>query len=409
MSFFGTHPHSSLLQKGAFFISLLVLTLSLSGQAFAKKKKEDSGPSDLDRINLAKLMLRDGHGDRALAVLQQVNRTADGVIEAEYWFLLGLAQHGMDQWLGAEQALTKAIEIAAATPDTGFSVPINGFIIRASALIKLKRPQDAVKSLEDAPPEAADVEAYYLVKSNAYYLDGNKHEAFNALDAGYKRLAKSDKLGSKRILMLVDLGLYQSAVDEAQVFFNRVTIKINDYIALATALIEAKQIERAILLLEQAALLYPEDIEVRSHLARAYFEDQKPLAAGDILYPVGLFESKSAQSAAELYVKAGRFIRAQRMNARVDDQQAKTRQRLIILLEQSHFEAAAALDRRIERLGLLKEEKIAYALAYAHYRSGNFKRMEQLLSLITEAALFRKSIELRRSAEECRQSIWKCD
>ncbi|MEL6187970.1 MAG: hypothetical protein AAFU79_25385, partial [Myxococcota bacterium] len=83
--------------------------------------------------------------------------------------------------------------------------------------------------------------------------------------------------------------------------------------------------------------------------------------------------------------------------------------RLIILLDQNHFEAATGLDRRIERLGLLEDENVVYALAYAHYRSGNFDRMENLLSLITDAALFRKAIELRRSAEECKQSIWKCD
>ena len=382
----------------------LALPVGMAGphSAVAKdKKKADDGPSDLDRMNLAKIMLQDGHSDRALNVLRQVDPTAEGVEEQEYWRLVGLSQYLLDQWEGAEQAYAKAIALGDLT--------VNVYLQRANALIQLKRPEEAIDVLNSAPPAANAMAARYVLESNAHYSMDDKHGAFEALDRGYQRLPKEDLIARKRVLLLVDLGLYQTAVDEAQVFFKRDSAKVEDYIALATALIEAKEQDRATLLLEQAALLYPEEIEIRSRLALSYFEGQKPLAAGDVLYPVALIDAKSAQSAAELYVKARRFTRAERMNAKVEDQSAKIRQRLIILLEQSHFEAAAALDQRVERLGLLEDENIAYALAYAHYRTGNFPRMERLLSLITDASLFRKGIELRRSAEKCRQSFWKCD
>ncbi|NJK88460.1 MAG: hypothetical protein HC923_03055 [Myxococcales bacterium] len=97
------------------------------------------------------------------------------------------------------------------------------------------------------------------------------------------------------------------------------------------------------------------------------------------------------------------------MNARVLDQKEKIKQRLSLLLKQESFEEAAALDDRMVRLGLLSDENLIYALAYAHFRVGSFGRAETLLGQISDPELFRKAVALRESIEACRADDWRCE
>ncbi|MBX2810755.1 MAG: hypothetical protein KTR25_03050 [Myxococcales bacterium] len=369
--------------------------------AYAQEETNDAhGPTNVDLINLAKRMLQDQHYDRALASLQQVDLAEEGVAEMEFWRLIGISYYKLSQWDDAQKAYAKAIELGDLQPGI--------YLQRANAFIEMKRPKEALEVIQNVPPSAAILPNRFIIESTAHYENGDKSQAYLVMDQGYKTLPDNEIIARKRILLLVDLGLHQTAITEAQTFFERGESTSEDYAALATALIKAKQPERAALLLEQAALIYPLDLDLRNRLALAYFEKEQPLSAGDILYPVALVDPESARSAAELYIKAKHFIRAYRMNSRIDDQPQKVRQRLIILLEKQHFEAATSLYTRIERLDLLKDESLVYALAYAFYRTGNFQRMEYLLSLITDSSLFEKSVELRKFAEECRQSFWKC-
>jgi hypothetical protein len=66
------------------------------------------------------------------------------------------------------------------------------------------------------------------------------------------------------------------------------------------------------------------------------------------------------------------------------------------------------MDRDLRRNGLLQDESIRYALAYAHFRTGSFERVDKLLSGISDPDLFRKATELRRSMEECGEQQWQC-
>lgn len=394
-------PKTGVLRASAYIFLFLFLGLTPKLAAAEDSKANTGEPTNLDHINLAKLMLQDSHFDRALASLQLVDLTQEGVDPKEYWYLLGLANYKLSQWDDAQKAYAKAIELGDLRPRI--------YLQRASALLQLKKSAEAITVIENMPPGSEQNPDRWILESTARYDQGNKHAAFAAIDEGHAQLPENEIIARKRILLLVDIGLYQTAINEAQVFFERSNVTSKDYAALATALIQAKQAKRAAVLLEQAALLFPTDNDIRKRLALAYMSDEKPLSAGDILYPSALVDPDSARAATELYIKAKHFLRATRMNARVDDQTQKVRQRLAILLEQQHVEAATALYPRIKRLGLLKDDSIAYALAYTFYRTGDFPRMEQLLSLISDSALFQQGVQLRKTAEDCRQSFWKCD
>ena len=77
-----------------------------------------------------------------------------------------------------------------------------------------------------------------------------------------------------------------------------------------------------------------------------------------------LSEPTYALYTAELYRQSGQMERALCRNRLVADQTEKIKQRLTLLIEGERYEESAALLDRVERLGLLSNESIAYALAY---------------------------------------------
>jgi hypothetical protein len=60
------------------------------------------------------------------------------------------------------------------------------------------------------------------------------------------------------------------------------------------------------------------------------------------------------------------------------------------------------------RTGLMDEEDIRYALAYAIFKSGDFDKAEAHLQTLTRPDLFRKAAELRRAIQDCSEDQWKC-
>ena len=211
------------------------------------------------------------------------------------------------------------------------------------------------------------------------------------------------------MFLLLELGLYQAALDAAQAFFARHDSGPDDYVALAQALLKGGQIERSKILLEQANLCFPNHPKIRTQLAVVYLKAGKPVVAAEVLRPLAWLDPDKAMHTAELYRKGGAYGRAIRMNQRVEDQKAKMQQRLSLLLEQEQFEQAANLYPRLARLGLLEDQGIVYAMAYAFYQTREFERAEEMLSKLTDERLFEQGIAIRQGIEACRQAKWQCD
>ncbi|NNK38050.1 MAG: hypothetical protein HKP03_06185, partial [Xanthomonadales bacterium] len=112
--------------------------------------------------------------------------------------------------------------------------------------------------------------------------------------------------------------------------------------------------------------------------------------------------------AAELYRRSGQAYRALSLNGQLADQPEKFRQRLALYLQLRYFEQAAAMETPLYRVGLLEEEDLRYAIAYALFKSGEFDRAEVHLAELTRPDLFRKAAELRRAIQDCEEDSWKC-
>ena len=143
-------------------------------------------------------------------------------------------------------------------------------------------------------------------------------------------------------------------------------------------------------------------------LALTYVETEQPLAAADIFFNAAMSNPELIAEAAELYRRAGNLYRSLSLNAKIADPEKKLKQRLALLLELERFDQITAMEEAMTRAGLLAEEDLRYALAYAYFQVGDYLAAEGHLALLTRPDLFRKAVELRRAMEECAEESWRC-
>lgn len=324
---------------------------------------------NVDPLALARVMLLDGHASRAVAVLANV------VIEEQ----------------------EEAFDVSEL------------YRLRGLALFETGAYSEAAQALQLAIKHGQDTAAIRYAIASAFYKLNDRRRAFSAADIGFARFPKDASLERLRVLLLLELGLSQEGLTAAKALFRRPEITSKDYLALASALSSARDLQGAAALLESAVLRFPEEREPREQLSRTYFEADRPYSAAQVLYPIALVDPSAALVAAELYRRSGKVEQALRMNGLVADQKKKIRQRLTLLIEAERYHEAAALDDRVERLGLLADEKLLYALAYAQYIAGNTARTEELLGRVSEPELYAKAVAIRRAVETCSEDVWQCD
>jgi len=383
------------MRAATFLIAVLLATVWAPDAALAAKKKK------VDPLELARVLLRDNHPDRALNVLSEVSDAeGEDIDRGEAMRLRGLAEHGVGRYADAAKSFTAAIALGKIDPRTWLALADAHFLAGDSGacLEVLGRAPPAVWS----EPRASRLEAL------SHYKLGARTLAFDAVDRGLLRFGRDPELERVQVRVLLELGLFHQVVAVATTLLEQPGAQPKDSLALAGALASRREIGRAIELLEAAALRFPDDREVREGLAKAYFGKGSMRTAAGILGPLALEHPESALVAAELYRRSGQGARALQLNGLVPNPVEKARQRLNLLVEQERYVQAVALDARLSRLGLLEDQQLAYALAYAHFVAGDRPRLEALLSQITDVDLFSRGTAIRRALETCDQDVWQC-
>ena len=346
-----------------------------------------------DHLALAAMMLRDGHPDRAAAALKSVNLEDEELDKPRFYLLQGLVSQ---KQLDHERAVENMqLAVKHGHKDTLI------YVFMAQSQVQLEKYRDCINSLSKAGESALKMPGATLMASYAHKKLNEKDQAYKVLLDGEHRFPKSNEIARQRVILLIELGLYREAVEVASDFFRRDGIKVPDYLALAEALRKSKEFERASVLLEEAKLRHPTSKDIYVQLARIYLDAGHPRKAAMVLEQTIPRHPELAIEAAELYRRAGALNRALYLNRRVLDQKEKAKQRLGLLVEREMFERATALESRLSRLGLLKLDSVRYALAYAHFRTGNHEETIRLISKIKDTVLFDKATELRRIIQIC--------
>ena len=357
-------------------------------------------PDEVDHLAMAAMLARDGHDDRASAALQQVDPAAPGVDLKLYHSLSGLLALKAQRHEQAVDHLDRAIA-AGQTEDTVF-------IYLAQAYFALERWDRVVLSVKNADEAGRRIPELALMRAHAERALERPIDAWRTLEAAATRHPDHPALLRQQTFALIELGLYQAAQELQARYLSRITPEAADYIALALAFERGGQSEQAIKLLEQGRLRLGPTRELTLRLALAYSEAQMPLAAAELLQWSSEDHPELLTQAVELMRQARATERALGLNARVNDQPAKLKQLTAILIDAQRFEQAAALEPRLQRLGLLSDQHLVYALAYARLKIADYVGAEALIKRISDPALFEHATQLRRMIALCERDPMTC-
>ncbi|MBS3744513.1 MAG: tetratricopeptide repeat protein [Wenzhouxiangellaceae bacterium] len=382
---------------------LFGLAAPLAGftQEQAASAEVDEPAAPVEFLSLAAVLIGDGNYQRARNVLARIDAGDEDLDLARYHTLSGLVALNLDELPLAASHFEDAIA-AGQEQDVVW-------LYLAQAYFGQQLYENTLEALDSAGADATRVPSVFMMRAQAHWELQNYQEAWQVLGEG--RRIFPDRAGGfarRQVFLLVDQGLYQEAADQGLQFLESGLSSNEDAVAIGNALRETGQYRQAAVILEKARLSAPGNVMLGKVLSHVYLDQGDLLAAADVMRTTALYDPELASDAAELYKRAGWLIQALSLNARVIDQAKKLKQRLSIFLELERFEQAAGMERDLSRVGLLSDEDIRYALAYALFKSGEFERAEAHLQQLSRSDLFRRATELRRAMEQCAESPWMC-
>jgi hypothetical protein len=230
---------------------------------------------------------------------------------------------------------------------------------------------------------------------------GQVESAWEAIRRGQQHFPAELELSLEQIRYLAELRLLQSAQEVAITLVERGGARPGLVREVADILTRRNATKQAIAVLEVSRLAHPDDPDLTARLGLTYAHNHMPLAAARLLEQAAVHNPTLAAQAAGQYLKARQFRRALHANASVTDQPAKLRQRVSILLQMHRFEEVAAMQPSLSRHGVLADQQVRYAVAYANYRVGRFQQAQAFLASLTTSSLVRKSADLRKRMAAC--------
>jgi tetratricopeptide (TPR) repeat protein len=378
----------------------MLLALTFFGFAGPTLSQEESD-EDLERLPLAALLVGDGNYERARQVLAAVDLEDPELDRVRYHTLNGLIALNLNELPMAVREFRSAI-------DAGQTEPLI-WLYMAQAYFGQQMYTETLAALEAAGEEATRLPSVFLMRAQAHWELDEYAEAWDIFNRGLALFPdRASEFARRQVFLLVDQGLYQQAADQGRQFLETESATTQDAIAIGNALRQAGQLDEAAEILERVRLTAPENVTLARVLAHTYLAQDKPLAAAHLLRDAAVYDPELVGEAAELFRRAGWLMQALTLNSQIIDQTAKLKQRLAILIALKRYEQAAGMHQDLARVGLIEDEDIRYAVAYAYFKVGDFDRAEEQLSRLERSDLFRKATELRRVMSQCADEPWLC-
>ncbi|MCH9699652.1 MAG: hypothetical protein K0U68_16260 [Gammaproteobacteria bacterium] len=378
-------------------MSLLVIP----GCLLAAEKQSEANV-ETDMLTLSAMLIKDGNYQRALTTLANVQITEDTQPQdvIRYHTLRGLAELNMQQFKLAQKDFYQAIK-------SGQSEPVI-YIYLAQAHYSLNEYDQTVSSIDKAGDVIKNYPALMEIKAQSQWLLGRKQKSWSTLNQARGMFPGDHRFLRRQVFYLVDLGFYRRAAELGKEYLSLSNASAEDYLAIGNALRLSHQFDQATAILEKARLLFQDNPTVAKVLAHTYLDMELPGTAASILEQAAYFDNTLVSESAELYRRAGQLNRAMLLNARIDNQKVKLKQRVAILVGMKNYERVAQMEPDLKRVGLMDDQPILYALAYAQFASGQYSGVEPLLNRLTEPELFKKATELRRAIQECQEQPANC-
>ncbi|MBE9568561.1 MAG: tetratricopeptide repeat protein [Proteobacteria bacterium] len=354
----------------------------------------------VDYLSLTALMIKEGDYLRAAEAIKSVDLKNDKLDKKRFYTLSGIISLNREAYEESRIAFDAALK-------NGQENKII-FVYLAQANMGLKKYDEVLRQLDKASDLQATMPGIWLLRSQAYWMNQEKHKAWQVLGKAEQLFPQEKTFIRNKIYYAIELGLYQEAVQLGQEFIKDHEPSVNDYVSLGDALRRSGKPESALKFLELARLVHPQEKNVYLAMAHAYLDMDDTYAAAMMLEEGGRFENALLKDAAELYKNENDFQRALFNNARLLKQKEKLRQRMAIQLESGNYDQVLAMEDELLRVRLLDEDALQYAIAYAHFQVGDYDEAENTLEKITDASVFRKAAALRKIMVSCADEKWLC-
>jgi len=356
------------------------------------------GPRATDRRNdellvVAEEALAVGDAGRALEALAGVDEGRRTLDRARFLRLRGRCEVE----IGAFDAALRDLAAAAAPEDDATRILVD--VARARAEAGRGHPARCAEVLARAPAAAFAVDDTVLLASrcaaDAGYVDG----ALAVLEAPLQMRPASAALHLQRARLRIGAGAPGLAAADVDAVVDEVAV--DDGLDLAARLDTAGARRQAAALLEALARRFPTDARVRGALARANAR-RDPRAASAQALDAAMLDPARAADAAQLLRDAAQPRSAAVLAGLIPDRPTRLRQRLALLVDAHAWDRVIALTPRLQDAGLLAEDHVRYAVAWARAAVGDLDGAESLLDAVKDAAVFERATSLRASLAACR-------
>ncbi|MDH5257915.1 MAG: tetratricopeptide repeat protein [Gammaproteobacteria bacterium] len=371
-----------------------------SSPLVAKEKVEE-----VEYLALSALLVKGGDfnkADDALSkvVISKLSNTPKKPDLARFYTIKGIIKLRLQDYAAARDSYLKA--------------QLNGqqdkkiFVYLAQAYYGLNDFDNALQSLMEAGDSWADNPKVWLLKALSHWAKKDFNNTMQTLLDAEQQFPDDKQFVQRRVFLLIELGLYQEAVQVGLLSLDSGDVEVVDYQTIGKAMIEAGQYTLALPVLEKAVLNYPDDVKLLRTLSRTYVLLNQFYSAATILEKAAAQDVSLKGEVAELYRKANKSEQALYFNQIVVDQHKKYKQRLAIYLDAGRFDDAIGMRDTLFRVGLLNDGNIRYALAYAYFSVGKYSQAESYLDGIQQADLFRKATQLRKAMLSCEKTPAQC-
>lgn len=369
---------------GARLFALLFLLFTLLPALPAQSNLE------VDLLGIAAILIRDGNYKKAQETLDQVNSGDGRTDKTRYFTLSGLLALRQEDFPRAELQFRQALDTGKA--DSAL------YAYLAQALYAQKKGEETLAVLEKVPRMKSFPDLYGM-KSQVLWDLGRQEEAYAVLEKAVVDFPSRLNFLQQQINYLLGMGFTQEAVAKGREYRERAQGNPGAYLTLGEAFRRGKDYSGALEVLETARLLFPQASKIKVALAQVYLEKGQPRTAASLAEEASRTFAPLILEAAELYRRTGQYYRALYLNGLVSDLPQKTKQRFSILIDAGKAEEALALIPRLDRLGLLEEDRMRYAAAYVYFLTQKYGESRNLLGKISSPDVFNQALSLRKALE----------
>lgn len=362
-------------------ISLLVLvSLPLTAQ----------NSPEVDTLGVAAVLLRDGNLEKAAKILETVNPQDKTLNRGRFFTLKGVLALRQGQFAAAEVGLRAALAEGQTDPS------LTAYLAQAS--YAQGKWNETVKTLSGFSRMNAFPDVYGML-AQSYWNLKDTSSAFQTLEKARASFPGRIAFTQQLLGYYLELGLTQAAAETAQDLLGRAGDQPGVHLAVGESLRRAGQPRLALPILETARLRFSGTLKLTLALGQAYADLGLTATAARLIEEVSVTDSKYLSDAVELHRRSGNLARALYLNGQMSDTTAKAKQRFSLLIDAQRFEEAMVMRGRLERLGLLVEDRWRYAAAFGAFRIQDYDQARILLTGIADPVWFGRSVQLRRAIE----------